>query len=287
LPLTLASPSLAAKFDAWVAPPTAEVAVEFAAGRLSAGRGERVGVLELPPGAVAPSAVRPNLADPATLTASLRHLLETCAGIGAEVALLLPDLTARVSVLDFDRLPPRRDEHAALARFRLRKSLPFAEDQAVVSTQPLSSTRLLVAVADRARLDEYENCLEAAGAHAATVLPSGLACLAADPVLNHAALLIRAEQGSLTTAFCWSERLDFFRVIEVQSAASFDDIFPSVAFFRDKVEAAAITQPILYASGLGPELESRLRDEIAWATLRVAPAPAELAVAGALRGRFL
>src|SRR6185312_12732629 len=157
------------------------------------------------------------------------------------------------------------------------------EEQAVISCQVLSPTRLLVAIADRARLDEYENCLEAAGARAGTVLPSGLASLAAHPALDQGALLIRAEAGSLTTAFCRQDRVEFFRAIELADAAGFDDVFPSVAFFRDRIEQDAAAEPILFAVGCEPALVARLRDEVPWATLRTAENPAEFAVSGALR----
>lgn len=300
---------LRTRFDEFTAPPTPAVAVEFAAGRLVAGRRAsasgnelRAGARALPPQAVVPSAVKANLPSSEAVVAPLRALLRTLDAVGQEVTLLVPDLTARVSVLDFDKLPSRRDELVALARFRLRKSLPFAEEAAAISCQPLSSTRLLVALADRARLDEYENCLEAAGAHAAVVLPSGLTALAAHPLLDHGALLLRAEPDCLTTAFCWQGKVEFFRAIETAGAPTFEDAFPSVAFYRDRVEQAPEPQTddwVLYAAGLPRALEARLREEAPWAQLRPAelsaasaggePAPdAEqlLAVAGALRGRF-
>jgi len=300
---------LRARFDELTAPPTAAVAVELAAGRVVAARlggsGDlRAGLRRLPAEAVVPSAVRANLGDPEAVAAALRALLAELEAQGMAVTLLLPDLTARLSVLEFEALPSRREEVESLARFRLRKSLPFAEEQAAVSCQVISPTRLLVALADRVRLDEYENCLEAAGARAATVLPSGLACLAAQPLLDHGALLLRSEPGCLTTAFCWQGRVEFFRAVEVMGQASFEDVFPSVAFFRDRIEQAepvgAATEStwLLYAAGLSPELMTRLQDEAPWASLRTAElaaspvggevaAPAQLlAVAGALRGRF-
>jgi hypothetical protein len=280
---------LSARFDDFVAPPTPAVAVEFAAGHLAVGRqGGSIQVRALPAGAVVASAVRVNLSDPAGLAAQLRSLLEAAGGADAAVTLLLPDLTARMSVLDFDVLPTHRQEIDALARFRLRKSLPFADEQAVISSQVLSPTRLLVTVADRARVNEYENCLEAAGARAVTVIPSGLACLAAQPVLDHGALLIRAESACLTTAFCLHGKVEFFRAIELSAPASFEDVFPSVAFFRDRAghdHGGADDAPLLLA-GANADLESRLREEIPWAQVRVQPAAGELAVAGALRGRF-
>ncbi|HVB41014.1 MAG TPA: hypothetical protein VNE83_08945 [Terriglobales bacterium] len=280
---------MAARFDDLVAEPTPAVAVEFAAGRLAVGRqGGPIHVRALPSDAIVASAVRTNLFDPSGLAAQLRLLLEAAGGADASVTLLLPDLTARVSVLDFDILPAHRQEIEALARFRLRKSLPFADEQAVISAQVLSPTRLLVTVADRARVNEYEDCLEAAGARAVTVIPSGVACLAAQPVLDHGALLIRAESACLTTAFCLHGKVEFFRAIELNAPASFEDVFPSIAFFRDRAghdHGGADDAPLLLA-GANAELEARLREEIPWAQVRVLAAAGELAVAGALQGRF-
>jgi len=287
---------LRARFDELTAPPTPALAVEIASGRAAAARMDsgqvRAASRPLPASAVTASAVKANLNDAHAVALQLRALLESMGGLGAEVTLLVPDLTARVSVLDFDLLPGRADELRALAHFRLRKSLPFADEQMVLSCQRLSPTRLLVAFADRARLAEYEDCLEAAGARAAIVLPSGLACLAALPALHHGALLLRAEPGCLTSAFAWNGQPEFFRALELGAAATFDDAFPSVAFFRDRVEnaplgpATADTPWRLVTSGLAPELETRLADETPWATLQRAESTENLAVTGAVRGRF-
>ncbi|MGH9480347.1 MAG: hypothetical protein ACRD1A_14035, partial [Terriglobales bacterium] len=250
---------------------------------------------------VTPSAVLANLQQPEVVVVALRTALQALAAAGDEVSLLVPDLTARIAVLDFDALPGRREEIEAVARFRLRKSLPFAEAQAVISCQVLSSTRLLVALADRARLDEYEDCLEAAGARASLVLPSGLAALASHAVLDHGGLLLRAEPGCLTTAFCWQGRVEFYRVLELSGAPVFDDVFPSVAYFRDRVEREAGHESghwLLYSAGLEEGLNARLREEAPWAEWRspeppsvaaagAAPTAGDmLAVTGALRGRF-
>jgi len=293
--------NLRARFEAFTAAPPPPVAVEIAAGRVAAGRvtlagtgrleGLRTAVRPLAAGVVTASAVHPNVADGAALTAALRGLLETL-GVAAdtEVTLLLPDLTARLAVLDFDTLPARRDELEPLARFRLRKSLPFAEEQAVISCQALGGNRMLAVFADRARVDEYENALEAAGAHAATVLPSGLAALGAHAALDDGALLLRADSGCLTSAFCRAGRVEFFRALETGAAAGFDDIFPSVAFYRDRAEAdgGSVEGAVLFTSGLDASAGARLREEAPWATQRPAPAEeaATLAVTGALRGKL-
>ena len=48
-------------------------------------------------------------------------------------ALILPDYCARVAVLDFDTFPTDPDEQLALVRFRMKKSVPFEVDSAMVS----------------------------------------------------------------------------------------------------------------------------------------------------------
>jgi hypothetical protein len=246
-------------------------------------------VRPLAAGVVTASAVHPNVADAGALAAALRGVLETLSvAADTEVTLLLPDLTARLAVLDFDTLPARRDELEPLARFRLRKSLPFAEEQAVIRCQPLGATRMLAVFADRARINEYEDALEAAGAHAATVVPAGLAALAAEAALDEGALLLRADSGCLTSAFCRAGGIEFFRALETGGAAALEDVFPSVAFYRDRCEAAggSVEGAVLYAAGLEAPLLARLREEAPWATLRPAEEPATLAVAGALRGKL-
>lgn len=283
---------LAARWEAWTAPATPALAVEIsaagvrAARRAGPGAPERVLHRPLPAAAVVPSAVRVNINDSDAVTAALRALLAAAGWSGHALTLLVPDLAARVSVLDFDALPSRREELVPLARFRLRKSLPFPDEFAAISCQVLGSQRLLVAVADRRRLDEYETCLEAAGAAAALVLPSSLTCLAALPAFDHAALLLRREGQALTTAFCWQERLDFFRVLELTAEPTLDDLFPSIAFFRDRTEAGHELRPLLLGAGLDPALESQLQSEVPWADWRRLEQPADLAVLGALRGRF-
>lgn len=291
--------NLQARFEAFTAAAPPPLAVEIAQGRVAGGRvpaagtggleGLRTAVRPLAAGVVTASAAHANVGDAAALTAALRGVLETLgAEAGAEVTLLLPDLTARLAVLDFDTLPARRDELEPLARFRLRKSLPFAEEQAVISCQALGSNRLLAVFADRARVDEYEDAVEAAGAHAAAVLPSGLAALAAHAALDDGALLLRADSGCLTSAFCRGGRIEFFRALETGGAAGLDDVFPSIAFFRDRCEAdgGSVEGALLYTAGLDAALTARLRDETPWAVQRAAEEPATLAVAGALRGKL-
>src|SRR5215467_8478429 len=50
-----------------------------------------------------------------------------------DVALILPDYSARIAVLDFDNFPKEPKEQAALIRFRLKRSVPFDVETAAMS----------------------------------------------------------------------------------------------------------------------------------------------------------
>ncbi len=69
------------------------------------------------------------------------HAVRALAGTQAarkrkDVALILPDFSARIAVLDFDNFPSDAKEQAALVRFRLKRSVPFDVESAAVSYWP-------------------------------------------------------------------------------------------------------------------------------------------------------
>ncbi len=132
----------------------------------------------LPEGLVRPSALQPNVADPAALAGEVRRLfsgLEVPAG----VCLVVPDATAKVAILELDTLPASRREALELVRFRLKKTVPFRIEDAVVDFQHQPArggkTRLLTAVISKTVLEPYAAAVEALGAQAGVVTLSTLA----------------------------------------------------------------------------------------------------------------
>ncbi len=94
------------------------------------------------PGVLLVSPVHDNIQQPHALLEQIR--VAACpptAIASAARPLILPDYCARVAVLDFDTFPTDPDEQQALVRFRLKKSVPFDVDTAMVSyvQQPRSS----------------------------------------------------------------------------------------------------------------------------------------------------
>lgn len=99
----------------------------------------------------------------------------------AAAALVIPDYSTRITVVDLEDFPASEDDRMALLRFRLRKSVPFPIDEARLSyaiqkNEP-RAVEVLAAVVARPILEEYERLLSDAGFRVGTVLPSSLAAL--------------------------------------------------------------------------------------------------------------
>lgn len=288
----------------WLDSPPPGVAVEIASSGVLAvhqRRGERSGIhwdavaaRPLPAGVVQPGLTEANVTDTGALTAAVRQTLEAAGCGGREAALLLPDLAFRVALLEFDAIPHHAEELEALVRFRLRKTLPFDADQAALAVEVLrhgADRAVLAVMADRARLDEYEDAFAAAGGHAATVLPAGLAASMALPEFGAGALLLRWHGGALTSGFGWRELPRLYRVLAAEEL-TYDDLHASAAFFRDFHEshpeaAHAAAAPRMLTFGIPATLVAQLRDECRWAEIHTGAAAwghneAYIALAGAL-----
>ncbi|HEY1215100.1 MAG TPA: hypothetical protein VGE93_15830 [Bryobacteraceae bacterium] len=129
--------------------------------------------------AVSPSA--PNLLKPELYRNAFSQLapINNLRRVGA--AVVIPDYTVRMTVLDFEEFPPGEPERNALIRFRLRKSVPFHIEEAQISyTIQLQKPRrvevLAVAIA-KPILNEYENLFIESGYHVGLVTPSIIAAL--------------------------------------------------------------------------------------------------------------
>src|ERR1041384_1575161 len=113
------------------------LAVEISAERVVTARandsGDSVDIYtmrQLPTGCVTPNLTSTNVTEPAALSNALQDALQTVAGKHQDVVLVLPDAAVRITLLDFDSFPERREEALGILRVRLRKALPFDVDQA-------------------------------------------------------------------------------------------------------------------------------------------------------------
>jgi type IV pilus assembly protein PilM len=185
----------------WLASPLPDAAVEIAPDRVSAavlalrGRSARVQAYAsepLPAGSITASLGARNIADREAVAAAARVVLGRLGTRAARIALVIPDLAGKASVIRFERVPPRRDDLDQLVRWQIRKSLPFPIEDACVTYTPgrqdPQGSEFIVVAARRDVISEYESVCADAGAYA------GLVELATFSVLN--LILAAAAQGS-------------------------------------------------------------------------------------------
>ncbi len=167
----------------WLASPPPDAAVEIAPERVAAATiAERSGgfvvssyaVEALPPGAVLPALSGHNIADAQAVATAVRTVIGRLDGRVQRIALVIPDVTAKVSLLHFDKVPARRDDLDQLVKWQVRKSAPFAIEEACVTFS--TGTRaadgsgdFVVVLARRDVVQEYERVCAEAGVYAGIV----------------------------------------------------------------------------------------------------------------------
>ena len=233
------------------------------------------------PGALTPGIAGVNLVAPEAVTETLRAALDQVSPRNQSVTLIVPDISVRVFLLDFDNFPTKPAEAMSVLRFRLRKMVPFDAEHAALSYQPLAQTagepvKVLVTVMPGSVLAEYEGAVRAAGYEPGAVLPSSLAALAAFRTAE-AALAANLSSGALTTAITHGDDLMLYRTIDLpqDNAGRVAEVQRSVAvaaaYFEDKVG----TRPRqLHYAGAVPALEfARAVSDGELDVVEIAPAP--------------
>ena len=206
-------------------------------------------VRPLPPGVVRPAPVAENIPDTTPILQTLKQVVDAVADGQQRCALLVPDLLARVAILDIDHWPAKPEEADGLLRWRLKKDLPFDVAQAVLSYQVQSGRGAyeVVAVAClQSLLRQYEQCAEVLGQHPGWVTLSTLAavgCLPSPSAADGAPgqLLVKRDQTSLSLAILQGTAVRLFRSLPLTASASaggqqalFEKLYPAVVYFQDQ-----------------------------------------------------
>lgn len=169
-------------------PPPA-MAFEISEAGIAAARIESRAELEfhpLKPGTLCVSPLKENIADPDDFSLAVRALAGAQPSRKRrEVALILPDYSARLVVLDFDSFPSDPKERLSLVRFRLKRAVPFDVESAAIGyweqPAPNKRTTVLAAVASLEIVSRYEAPFRAAGMLPGLVTLSSLAALELAP----------------------------------------------------------------------------------------------------------
>lgn len=282
----------------WLASPAPDAAVEIAPSRVSAAvlssRGgapaiQSFAVDMLPSQAMTASLTSQNILDRASVVASLRTVFDRLERRPARVALIIPDVAAKVSVVRFDRIPARRDDLDQLVRWQMRKAAPFPIEEAAVSYTGGSRTsdgggEFVVVLARRDVIAEYEDVCAAAGAHAglvdiATFCVVNLA-LTAPRVRTGDWLLVHMRPEYTSIGIVRAGDLIFFRNRPEGDQESLTDVVHQTAmYYQDRLSGEGFRGVLLGGSGRVPDaVEAARRDLEERLGARVDPIDAASAV---------
>jgi len=228
--------------------PHPHLAIEFAPERLSAARWKGNSVDEftvetLPPAALVPSAVEPNVINASAVKTAMANIVSRLRARDQDVALILPDPVIRVFVQHFDEFPRSPQEAIPMLRWKLKKSIPFEADETVISymRQPARAEGIdIVTALARLRIvREYEALAEGASLCPGVILSSSLAALSL-LLEKKATLLARVSGVALTTAIVRGGVLCGFRCTELPVHSGditpkmlLDEIYPVAAYYQD------------------------------------------------------
>ena len=300
------------------------VAVEFAAGRLTAASLEWRGgqpvvaahaIEPLADGALIPSLTAANAHERPAVLAALSRLLDKV-GRPRRIGLIIPDVVAKVSIVRFEQVPAKTQDLDQLVRWQVRKSAPFAIEDAQVSyvagLHAADGHEFVVTLAKRAVIQEYEALCAEAGAHA------GLVDLATLNVINAVLagagapagdwLLVNIAPDYTSIALLRGPDLIFFRNRAADTDGTLADlVHQSAMYYEDRLKGAGFSRVILSGAAaagaqqtdevdqLRRSLEDRLRTPVetvdprtaAALTDRITAAPALLDALAPLVGLLL
>jgi type IV pilus assembly protein PilM len=222
---------------------------------------------ELASGVLEPSAAHPNFPQPELFEETVRAMLEELGPCRRpDVAVILPDASSRLTVLDFDRLPGDTPERLRLIRFRLKKTVPFDVDQARIASKTWtvsSKVVALVAVIPPDIIRQYEAPFERAGLWPGFVSFSTISALNLLPD-GEMTLLAKRVGRSLTMAAVERGVVKMIRRVDLAAAdKSHDwaniaaDLYPTIVFVNDNL-GAAVSKVVL--CGFGESLGSAWRE---------------------------
>jgi type IV pilus assembly protein PilM len=194
------------------------------------------------PGTLSVSPVKENVEDPDAFVMTVRSLSATqVARKRKDIAIILPDYSARIAVLDFDQFPSDPKEQATLVRFRMKRSVPFDVDSAAVSYHVQHGDKgrvdVVVVIAPLEIVSRYEAPFRIAGMNPGLVTMSSLAALELAPE-NGLSVLAKLTGRVLTVLVRDKIILKLTRCVELPSTGLediADVLIPTFVFIEDNL----------------------------------------------------
>jgi len=245
--------SLISKLKALVADPPPEYVFELSEAGIAWARPNDGGPQwdPLPAGTLDVSPLGDNVKQPAQLAAAVRGIApQSVSGKRRRATLILPDYCARVAVLDFDTFPEDHDEQIQLARFRVKRAVPFDIESAVVACFPQTrqggtkKIDVVVAVINMEVASHLEAPFRAAGFHCGFVTLSALAALSlkpsGEPLNASPSIMAKLSGNVLALSLLEGPNVRMIRCVELHDASereATDVLATTFAFAEDELGA--------------------------------------------------
>jgi type IV pilus assembly protein PilM len=248
----------------WLASPPPDAAIAIAPESVSiamlGSRGQQptvqgYAVEPLPPGAVAGSLTGHNILDRAAVLAAVRTAVERLGARPRRVALVIPDLAARVSLVRFDRIPARREDLEQLVRWQMKKAAPFPVEEACVSYSPGArgadgGGEFVVVLARRDVIREYEGICDEAGIYAGLVDLATLSvvnlCLASSDAPAGDWLVVHIRPDYTSLAILRGEDVIFFRTRQEDGGEPLADLVHQTSmYYQDRLSGQGFARVIV------------------------------------------
>jgi type IV pilus assembly protein PilM len=257
---------------AMIAKPAVFLACEISAGRVTAARGTPNGVestsaRNISADAVAPALTGDNIRRRDEVKTAVSDVLAAVGVRGKDVVLVVPDTVVRIVLLDFETLSEKKEEAEGVIRFRLKKSLPFDVEKAMISydvRRLAGGVKVVAAVALSEVIQQYEEILREHGLQPGIVLPSTLAALGAVNA-DKPTLVLKVDSQTTTVSIVDRDQLLLFRTLEgglneATGERIAEDVYPSLVFLQDNyglsVERVLVTG-VPRLSEIAPVLEQQ------------------------------
>ena len=185
-----------------------------------------------------------------------------------DVALILPDFSARISVLDFDNFPTDAKEQASLIRFRLKRSVPFDVETAAMSywvqSEGNKKVDAVVVMAPVEIVARYESPFRTAGMNPGLVTTSSLAALELAPQIG-LSVMAKLTGRVLTVLVRDKSALKLVRCLEMPSAELEDVdavLAPTFVYVEDSMGERPESLLLCGFGARSDEAERRFEDEL-------------------------
>jgi len=209
-------------------------------------------------GLITPGLSALNISDVPALSQAIGRVLNEVGGRPSQVALVVPDTVAKVSLLKLEKVPARAADLQEIVRWQVRKTAPFPIEQAVVSVSPGArdadgAGEFVVALSRADVVHQYEQACLMAGSHAGLVdlstfgVINGILAGSSAPAGDW--LLVHVTGTYLTLAVMRDRSLLFFRNRSEEAEGTLADLIHQTAmYYEDRLKGGGFGR-VLIAGG--------------------------------------